>query len=219
MIDYQEQALEYKLLLIRLFALPFQDFSQAESYRRMTLFGYGVVPWAIEFIVEHSTFKVDTSYPWGGGWNPPVNYVGKGSIVLKSFQDEGCIHEHSHIYWHWHRHENLWLPLQLAQDLVKVADLDESNHPDEREAIWFSQDYVSGTPSTGWPGMYPEVADVHNLTPEDMDDKVLDWEIFAGLSSFTMGRFRVGRHQLPPALWPYLDRFFTGTIWRRPYYD
>ena len=219
MTDYQKQAQEFKVLLYGLFALPLQALTPAEAYRQMTLHAYGVVPWAIDFIVKHSTFEVDTALAYGGGWYPPLvaDSTGKGRIVLRSFQDEACIHENSHVWWHWRRLEQPFLPLLLARAVVKVADMDEASNPQCAEAIRFLRGYVNGIGD--WPGMYAldgKVPDVHNLTEADMVH-IIDWEIFAGLCSYTMGKFREGERQLPPELWPFVDRFFTGTIWRRPY--
>ena len=218
------------------------EYDYSERYRDLVLHAFGFKPEAISFIKAKSTFKVrrlwQKSPPgaiekiyrhirYGGigqGWSPPASYDGIGKIVLGYFQAEGCLHECSHVFYHWRRHEQPELKLALAKELVLLADYGPSLI--FFEAVIFARGYVYGIGT--WPGMFAEggrkVADVHRLTEADLPH-INDWEIFAGLASFTMGKWRnhvvgtTAKCLLPAGFDRFFDSMLTGQVLVTPYYE
>lgn len=200
---------------------PPSSFSSANSFRDYILNTYGFTETAANFIKNNSTITVGQlsgSCNGGGEWIPASK-----TVQLNCIQHEAALHELSHVWWHTYRLQNPEVVKGLARDLVKLADGDGA-----ATAVAFAKTYVSGDGGS-FKGMYCNngcVADVHNLQDSDFDitesaanAKINDWEIYAGLSSWTMGRFKSGSHALPAYMWKYFDPEFTGTIQITPYYD
>ena len=153
----------------------------------------------------------------GGGWRPWDR-----TVELNCAQHEAAVHELSHVWWHNYRLNNPGMAKGLATDLVRLADGEGSE-----TAVEFAKGYVYGIGD--WQGMYCTdhgCANVHNIKDSDFDiteeaarARINDWEIYAGLSSWTMGEFKQGSHALPEFLWKYFEPQFTGTIKTTPYYE
>lgn len=47
----------------------------------------------------------------------------------------------------------------------------------------------------------------------------MDWEIYAGLSSWTMGKYKDGPRALPSYMWRYFTPEFTGVVSEKPVYE
>ena len=194
------------------------NYQQHETYRSLVLWVYGVRPEMIKFIRAASTFKIDPLMQQG--WTPPEALgllpTDKGRIVCNYFQAEATIHECAHVLWHWRRTHAPFKKLQLAQ---AVATAVIENDPGASvETYNFLKGYVYGV--GGWPGMYASGGRPKNLallTDSDLP-YIIDWEIYAGLCSFTFGRFAKGVRRVPQSLWPYLHDLFTGqTLVDPPY--
>lgn len=195
-----------------------QRLSRSRAFRQQLFALFGFTRQAAEYIAGTSSFDVhkpDTTQG-GGGWCPWDRLV-----LLNGSQREAAVHECCHVFWHDYRRMYPNLARDLARDVVRLADMDPRRFPHCRAAIEFARGYVNGIGT--WKGMYAtdrgKVADVHHLTDDDFAHRVIDWEIFAGFCSWTMGRFKDGPHRLPRFMWRYFEPVFTGTIHARPYYD
>lgn len=202
--------------------------ASSEEFREQIFDCYGFTKKAVVFIQENSSIEVknlQSDACGGGGWRPWDK-----TIELNCSQDEGALHELSHVWWHSLRLKEPQLKKGLARDAVRLADLSVSQFPDYKNAIEFAKVYVYG--GDGWKGMYCNndlcVEDVHNIKDEEfgLDDdetgassKVIDWEIYAGFSSWTMGQFKIGSRQLPNFMHKYFEPQFTGKIKTTPYYQ
>ncbi|MBI2018620.1 hypothetical protein HYS96_02830 [Candidatus Daviesbacteria bacterium] len=198
------------------------SFSSADVFRDYILNAYGFTATAADFIKRNSTITVndlsDSCSGGGGFWIPATR-----NVQLNCAQHEGTVHELSHVWWHTFRLQNPEMVKGLARDVVRLADGDGSSI-----AVAFARTYVYGDGGS-FKGMYCNngcVADVHNLQDSDFDlteaasnAKINDWEIYAGLSSWTVGRFKTGSRALPSYFWKYFEPQFTGTIQITPYYD
>ena len=172
---------------------------------------YGFTQEAKNFINSHSGFEIqntDCCSCGGGGWYPGEQMIRTGGCGL-----EGILHEHSHVWWHWYRLDHQLDAINLAKDVVRWAD--EGNE--------FARGYVYGICDDtcrnsvtqrcecGWKGMYCTdngCANIHNIKSSDFDftmsatnAKIIDWEIYAGICSYTMGYLDM----LPD----YLRKYFT----------
>lgn len=184
-------------------------FSNANEFREYIFQNFGFTGSAKDLIRNTSTIEVENfnSTSGGGGWYPDVRVV-----RLLTAQYEAAVHELSHVWWHSYRNVEKILP--LVRDVVRLADGDGPP-----AAVNFARGYVYGIGD--WPGMYCTnygCADLHDIGEDDLA-KIIDWEIYAGFSSWTMGKFKNGSHVLPSYLWPYFQPEFTGTISLTPYYE
>ena len=196
-----------------------QPTTDAATYRDYMFSTYGFTSTAQNFIKSNSSIRVkDLNGTCGGGFWIPW----EKTVETNCAQHEATIHELSHAWWHTRRLQNPADARGLVRDLVRLADGDGSS-----TAVAFARGYVYGIGD--WKGMYctsQGCADVHNIQDSDFDltestynAKIIDWEIYAGLSSWTMGKFKDGSHALPSYLWKYFEPEFTGTIQVTPYYD
>ena len=197
------------------------SFTDANTFRDFVLQAFGVTDTAKAFIKNNSTIEIadlkDTCSGGGGSWNPSSK-----KVLLNCAQYEGGLHELSHVWWHTYRLQNPDKAKSLAKDVVRMADGDGS-----AAAVEFAKGYVNGIGT--WKGMYctdAGCADPHNIKDSDFDiteaaanAKINDWEIYAGLSSWTMGRYKDGSHALPSYMWQYFSPEFKGVITEKPYYD
>ncbi|MBI2845825.1 MAG: hypothetical protein HYX86_04690 [Chloroflexi bacterium] len=196
---------------------------QTREFRELIFDLYGFTPEAQEHIRRNSRIVVNEADPVKAGYW----YADKRIVYLTSFGHEAAVHELSHVWWHDLRLKDRTLREELVRDLVRVSDMDPQEEPKNAPAIKFSLEYVYGIPERGWKGMLanahyndgPMPQNVHHLTPEDFEDRVNDWEIYAGFSSWTMGRFRDGPRHLPEFMWRYFEPQFKGIIKAVPYYE
>ena len=195
------------------------SYLEHETYRSLVLWVYGVRPEMIQFIRAHSTFTV-TAPTIPQGWSPPENLGlpsdGRGRITLGYFEEKGTMHECAHVLWHWRRKDMPHLKLQLAQAVVRLANETE---PVFAKASDFAKGYVYGIGN--WPGMYAlygKPKDLHALTETDLEH-IIDWEIYAGFASYTMGQYRTGKRRLPVEMWRFLDDMFIPRVMLKPYYE
>lgn len=204
-------------------AMVWVETPEAGRFRELIFRLYGFTPQAQDLIRQASKILVNEEDPVKAGyWYPDQR-----TVYLTSYQHEGAVHELSHVFWHELRLEDRQLREDLVRDLVRLSDMDPAQHPNYAPAIKFTREYVYGIPERGWKGMLanahydngPMPEDIHNLTPEDFENKVNDWEIYAGLCSWTMGKFKEGPHRLPPSMWRYFELQFTGYVLVRPYYE
>lgn len=193
------------------------------EFREMIFELYGFAPQAREHIRHNSKIVVNEADPVKAGYWYPDKRV----VYLTSFGHEAAVHELSHVWWHDLRRKDKTFRQDLVRNLVRLSDLEPGENAEYAPAIRFSREYVYGIPARGWKGMLanahyndgPLPPDIHNLTPKDFENKVNDWEIYAGFCSWTMGRFRDGPRQLPQFIWRYFENQFTGTIKAMPYYE
>lgn len=184
-------------------------FAKSRKFREEIFRDFGFRPAAAEHIRATSSVEVlrfDTS-SGGGGWAPWDRLV-----ILDTAQREAAVHELAHVWWHDRRRTHPDERGALARDVVRLAGLDPARNPRHREAIEFARGYVHGIGD--WEGMYPKVRDPRHLTAEDLEKRVLDWEIFAGFSSWTMGDLS----RLPPFMARHFRELFTGRLRVVPYY-
>lgn len=196
------------------------SFSSAESFRDFIFSMYGFKEAVQDFIKANSEITVNDliNQCGGGGYWIPVNKM----VQLNCTQHEAAVHELSHVWWHTYRLQNPDMVKDLARDVVRLADGDGS-----QAAVDFAKGYVDGIGT--WKGMYCTdvgCADPHNIQDSDFDlteattnAKIIDWEIYAGFTSWTMGKFKSGSHALPEYMWKYFEPEFTGSIQLTPYYD
>ena len=194
------------------------SFSDTNSFRNYILSTYGFTSHAQDFIKNNSTITVKdlSNSCGGGGWRPWDK-----TVELNCAQHEAAVHELAHVWWHTRRIQNPQEAKGLARDLVRLADGDGTS-----QAVSFARGYVYGTGDWSRYCTDKGCADVHNIVDGDFDltesasnAKINDWEIFAGFSSWTMGKFQSGSHVLPSYLWQYFEPQFTGNIQITPYYD
>jgi hypothetical protein len=142
-------------------------------------------------LFETIQFEVgDLSRELGGGyWHPDAR-----TVQVRGSQAEALIHELAHAYWEEARRVG-----DTAAELVAaVQRLAKERDPRYRDAATLAGHYVNGiktqpdpnSPTGYWLGM------------RQPDGSWIDWEIFAGLASGTMGDLR----KLPP----YVRRFYEG---------
>jgi len=193
--------------------------SETLAFREKMFQYYGFSSEAAQHIRSSSTIVMHDPPTEGGGfWWP-----GERKVELWGFSHEPAVHELSHAWWEDYRSQNRNLIIDLAKDVVRLADMDSGQNSDFAAAIQFAKGYVYGIGN--WKGMYSTDngnADVHNLQESDFSEgraRVMDWEIYAGFCSWTMGRFRDGSHKLPQFMWKYFEPEFTGQILVTPYYD
>jgi len=201
--------------------------SSAEDFRENIFSLYGFRDAAAEFIRSNSSILVKNLQDvcGGGGWIPTEKRV-----ELNCAQHEAAMHELSHVWWHAYRIQYPEIKKDLARDAVRLANLDVQENPQYQEVIEFARGYVYGIGE--WQGMYCNnnkcVVDVQNILESefgrDDDDtglssQVNDWEIYAGFSSYTMGKFKDGPHELPVFMWIYFEPEFTGIIFDAAYYE
>ncbi|MDP3973826.1 MAG: fibronectin type III domain-containing protein [Candidatus Daviesbacteria bacterium] len=202
------------------FTVP-ASFGTADIFRDVILSAYGFTDNASKFIKDNSKISVTDlsgSCAGGGGWQPQSQ-----TVTLNCAQHEAAVHELAHVWWHTFRLQNPEMAKGLARDLVRLANGDGS-----ATAVAFAKTYVQGDGGS-FEGMYCTdngCADVQNIKDSDFDlteaasnAKIIDWEIFAGLSSWTMGQFKSGTRALPSYLWKYFEPMFTGVIQVTPYYS
>ncbi len=193
--------------------------ANAEGYRQVVMAGYGFTPAAMRFITEKSDYRVAPKIKEEEmqGWSQPPTLNGKGSVRLFYWEAQGTLHECAHVYWHWRRIAHPEERLGLCRDLVTVSKLVGTEYD---TLARFAEVYLYGD-GGNFPGMYSyQGLHPRNLHDIDMNDlsAILDWEIFAGLASWTMGAYKSGVHLLPPLLWRYFEPMFTGRTLLKPYY-
>lgn len=189
------------------------DLGQARKLREAIFRDFGFRPEAARHIRDTSAVEVKRldHDSGGGGWAPWDRLV-----ILETTQREAAVHEFAHVWWHDRRRTHPEAPAALARDVVRLAGMDPGRSPEYAEAIAFARGYVHGVGD--WKGMYPGVRDPRHLTREDLRTRVLDWEIFAGFCSWTMGDFQRGSRRLPSFMARHLQPLFTGRIRAVPYY-
>lgn len=196
---------------------------EARQFREMIFDFYGFTPQAQEHIRRTSQVVVNEADAVKAGYWYPDRRV----VYLTSFKHEGAVHEFSHVWWHDLRLQDRRLREDLVRGLVQLSDMDPAQKQKYTSAIHFAREYVYGIPEKGWKGMLanahddngPMPADIRNLTPQDFAERVNDWEIYAGLCSWTMGRFKDAPRRLPPFMWRYFEPQFLGVIKSVPYYQ
>lgn len=186
---------------------------KARKFREAVFRDFGFRPEAARHIRGTSAVEVKRldANSGGGGWAPWDRLV-----ILETMQREAAVHEFAHVWWHDRRRAHPEERKTLARDVVRLADMDPARHPEHAEAIVFARGYVNGIGD--WPGMYPEVRDKRRLTAEDLEKRVLDWEIFAGFCSYTMGDLTHGPRRLPAFMARHFQGLFTGRLREVPYY-
>lgn len=202
------------------FSGTWSPFADANTFREFIFQSFGFTDAAKTLIKNNSTIEIkDLVNACGGGgfWMPADK-----KVVLNCTQYEAGLHELSHVWWHTYRLQNPEVVKSLVKDVVRLADGDGS-----ADAVAFAKGYVNGIGS--WKGMYCTdngCADPHNIKDSDFDlteaatkAKINDWEIYAGLSSWTMGKFKDGSHALPSYMWKYFELEFKGEISEKPYYE
>ncbi len=173
----------------------------AEGYRQVVLASFGVRPAAMQFITEKSSYRVAPKVEEDEmqGWSPPPDLNGKGSVRLFYWEAQGALQESTHVWWHWRGIQHPEERLGLCRDLVTVSEIQRIEW---EYASNFAETYVYGD-GKNFAGMYVNQGlrprNLHDITINDLD-AILDWEIFAGLASWTMGSYKVGVHKLPPLL-------------------
>ncbi|MDQ7821255.1 MAG: hypothetical protein RDV48_00535 [Candidatus Eremiobacteraeota bacterium] len=179
---------------------------------------FGFKPHVAALIKGTSSFYTKDPDKTGGagGWYPWDRIV-----IVDAWGRQAGLHELAHAFWHDYRKTHEGMARKLARDVVKLSEMDPAKHGEYKEAITFARGYVNGVGD--WKGMYAgggeKVKDVYHLSDEDFQKRVLDWEIFAGFSSWTMGQYKAGPHMLPQFMWLYLDLIFSGRILEKPYYE
>lgn len=203
------------------FSGTWQPFADANTFRDFIFKSFGFTNTAIAYIENNSSMAVKdlkNACGGGGGWMP-----GDKKVEVNCTQYEAALHELSHVWWHGYRLQNPDMVKGLAKDVVRMANGEGAT----TEAANFAKGYVNGIGD--WKGMYCTdngCADTKNIQDSDFDlteaaknAKIIDWEIYAGLSSWTMGRFKDGTRILPQYMWKYFEPQFKGVITEKPYYE
>ncbi|MCK4355333.1 FlxA-like family protein, partial [Candidatus Parcubacteria bacterium] len=197
----------------------------ANEFRNNIFSYYGFNPEASLFISNNSILTVldPLDYSGGGTWYPDNE-----TITLNGEQHKSAVQGLSHVWWHAYRIEHPETAKDFAKDIVKLANLNPAQNPDIVNAIDFAEDYVYGIDG-GMESYYCSdigCADVYNISAQDFDftktgdkAKIIDWEIYSGFCSFTMGKFKQGARALPGFMHQYFEPLFTGDILVSPYYE
>lgn len=173
--------------------------AQDALFRDSILTQAGFSQSAAQHIVETSSFNLNTDGS-GGGWSDQIRNV------TVSNQSEAAVHELSHVWWHDKRVNDPELKNDFVNAFIEMSKMDPVQFPEYAGAIDLAKIYVNGDGS--WEGMFPGVSDVNNLTTSDYNDygKIIDWEIFAGGASASMGNL----DYFPPNVRKYYAELFTG---------
>lgn len=198
--------------------------ASADDFRETIFKQYGFTQAAQNYIRSNSLIRVDQSGSGGGGFLPGANGA-RDVVSLNSFQQEAAVHELSHVWYNRLRQDDPHTVWYLVETVVKIADMPLI--PEYKDIINFLHVYVYGDSSFN--GMFcnnGDCADPHHLTDQDIDTsknpthaKVIDWEIYAGLASFTMGKIFNGPRKMPPELSNIFDMQFTGVVTGPLYYN
>ncbi|MDP2954095.1 MAG: hypothetical protein Q8O76_12355, partial [Chloroflexota bacterium] len=191
-----------------------QATTDAEKFREGIFDRYGFTQYARAFIRIHSTIEVGagSTTTGGGGWTP-WNHT----VRLLSPSHEAAVHELSHVWHHYLRQDDPGTyRYSLVRGLVHFAN-DRAWAGTELQK--FFRVYVYGDPATGFPGMLPGVKDVWNITEEEWDTKVIDAEVYAGIASWCMLKYREGLRALPPEMWGFYERLGGGITEAPAYYE
>jgi len=203
------------------------------QYIKYIINSYGFTAEAEKHYLDKVSFQIVNKYSptcSGEGYFSPGDY----RVYVGCALHEGTVHEMSHAWWQNIR-GNDTERVSLVQDMLKLAAMDE-NDPNNKlyiQAIEFAKLYRDG--NSGWGGMFcgynisdrndkDRCAPVKNsYTDEELkyytkDGIVLDHEIFAGFSSWTMGQLSNGPHQLPPFFTKHFTQF-KDKINIIPYYE
>lgn len=187
--------------------------AKARQLREQVFRDFGFRPEAAMHLRQTSAVEVKRldSDSGGGGWAPWDRLV-----ILETTQREAAVHEFAHVWWHDRRRTHPGERRSLVEDVVRLAGMDPKQNPQFSEAIAFARGYVHGIGD--WKGMYPGVRNPKRLTAEDLEKRVLDWEIFAGFCSWTMGDLTRGPHRLPSFMRRHFQGLFLDRIRAVPYY-
>lgn len=201
------------------------NYSDAQALREFIFCSFGFRSEIAQRIRSSTTIEVENmnSTNGGGFW-----YGDSRKIFLYTAQREAALHELSHAFWQDERgDENR--RLNLVKDLIKLASLDKNANSEYVNAINFANGYLYGV--NGWKGDFcsPDGASCVEKDPKTLSDgEIIDYsnrgvindhEIYAGFSSWTMGRLRNGPHKLPDFMANNFDEEFTGTISEVPYFE
>ena len=138
----------------------------------------------------------DLSQELGGGfWHPD-----RRTVQVRGSQAEALIHELAHAWWEEARKRPGAIEA-LVRDLQRLADERDARYA---RAATLAGHYVHGIESQP----DPDSPTGYWLGMRQADGTWMDWEIFAGLASGTMGDLAL----LPP----YMRRHFAGLFEARP---
>lgn len=200
-------------------------YSDANSLREFIFCAFGFRSEIAQRIRNTTTIEVEdmNSTSGGGFW-----YGGPRKVSLYTAQREAALHELSHAFWEDERGDQT-RRLNLVKDLIQLATWDKSANLEYENAINFANEYVYGNGS--WKGDFCSAdgsrcvdGDRKNLTDTEILDYtnkgvINDHEIYAGFSSWTMGRLRSGVHKLPDFMAKNFDEEFSGIISEVPYFE
>ncbi|OGD85162.1 hypothetical protein A2696_00265 [Candidatus Curtissbacteria bacterium RIFCSPHIGHO2_01_FULL_41_13] len=200
-------------------------YNDANSLREFIFCAFGFREEAASRIRNTTSIVVkDLNSTSGGGlW-----YAVSRKVELLTAQREAAVHELSHAFWEDERGDSQ-RRLSLVKDLIKLATLDKNTNSQYVNAINFAYEYVWGTGD--WKGMFCAYdqktcvnKDPRNLTDQEVIDFtrsyiILDHEIYAGFSSWTMGKINSGSHQLPSFMATHFTEEFSGSTKAVPYYE
>ncbi|OGM03229.1 hypothetical protein A3K72_01820 [Candidatus Woesearchaeota archaeon RBG_13_36_6] len=178
---------------------------------------------AIEYLSQNFTLRVldsATDKSLGGLYCP------NHKAVFSPFQNQKTIvHELAHAWYTKYIGFNIPLQFRFVADVVNLANMDPHVNPMYTNAIALAHDYVYGDT---FQGFIRGFEDPNNLTYFDLfrltDDPnglpmlgINDDEMFAGLASFTMGRYYYGEDSLPPFMWKYFRSLFNEPLSYKDY--
>ncbi len=203
-----------------------------EGFRSLVMEAFGVRSEARDFIkAKCPDFSINPMPGYGGGWFAPATLDGVGKVQLAAWQAEACLHECSHVWWHWKRqlgsqHEKESLAFQVALYSQLDSGLVERMGICPAAVVDFMKGYYFGIGT--WAGMYALNGPRTDLglivngkwagSGLDMGN-IIDWEIYAGLCSYTMGQYKSGPRRLPQTMWWIFDEEFTGEVQATPSYE
>lgn len=197
----------------------------ASHWAALVLFGFNVHADVSGFIIEHATFEWEDVSIWRWrGWYDQLAEV----RLPNPPQREGTLHEALHVRWHWWQHDHPDMVRALAWQVGIYGYLGRSyavRFDVEPEVMDFFSLYYNGDRS--WPGMFdmdgsgpkPRVVISKQFWDEPDLSNIVTWEIFTGLCSYMMGKFKDGPRRLPSSMHWIFREFFGGDPLATPYYQ
>ncbi len=193
---------------LSLIANPGQTLS-VKNFKNFIINSFGFTDAARE-VLRDIDFEVTNSsnfYDGGGCWCPCGN-----KVQLNSGQYEAALHELSHVWWDAEIKNNYELRQEFVSAMIRLASMDPEENPQYAPAIHEAHTYVYG------PWREFDQHDAEYWDSFEQNDSY-ESEMFASLSSFTMGQYTTGPRQLPEFMWKFFSPLFTGEISETPYYE
>ncbi|MFA5101422.1 MAG: hypothetical protein WC547_11105, partial [Candidatus Omnitrophota bacterium] len=185
------------------------------QFKERLLTTWGWQPDALEFLRQKITMSVGNlnEVKGGGNWTYWLDVTN-----LNGIQEEAGLHELTHAWYHYKRIDDPQFKKDFVTALLTLARMDPAAHPQYAAAIKEAYKYTYNDWNKDPARFTKDFWDSSDNWTEQDWEKVEDWEFYASMASFTMGKYKDGPHQLPPEMWRFYEPLFTGEVKARPYY-